>query len=278
MSTTKLSALWISSPQDTATELLNASRHFCAVHVTTPSQALKSLGNALPDVIVFDFGDPATADLQSLQRVKRLYPGLPILMITEAHSEDLAIWAFRARVWNYLVKPVPLRELKTNLLQLAGLAARRAPRARHFERPPALVPARHAGANADTGRSIADAIAERIQNSYTSELRVADLASSFGMSRFRFARLFRQNFGCGCNEYITRLRLRTACRLLRNSQMSVTAVAHACGFNDASYFARQFRAVVKESPNEYARRMSQTNETKLRKLGASNVSPMAGEV
>ena len=260
MPSTKLSALWIASPQDTATELLETSRRFCELHVTTPTLALATLCRALPDVIVFDFGDPGTADLQLLQHVKRLYPSVPILMITEAHSEELAVWSFRARVWNYLVKPVPLRELKANLLQLADLCAHREPSARRFERPPALVPARRARPGRGGHTEVARAIAQKIQGEYTSHLQVSALAQSFGMSRFRFARFFRQNFGCGCNEYITRLRIRTACRFLTAQQMSVTDVAHACGFNDASYFARQFRAHLKQSPQEYSRRMSRTNE------------------
>ena len=33
------------------------------------------------------------------------------VMITEEHSESLAVWALRARVWDYLVKPVDLSYL-----------------------------------------------------------------------------------------------------------------------------------------------------------------------
>jgi len=274
----KLSTLWIASPQDTATELLDACRRFSAVQVTTPAHALTVLCKALPDVIVFDFGDPDTADLQLLQKVKRLYPGVPMLMITEAHSEDLAVWAFRARVWNYLVKPVPLRELKTNMQQLADVCAQRGPSTRRLERPAALVPARGARPGRGAGTEIARAIAQKIQREYASQLQVSELAQSFGMDRFSFARFFRNNFGCGCSQYITRLRIRTACRLLRAQQMSVTDVAHACGFNDASYFARQFRTHVKVSPQEYSRRMSQTNEKKLKKLRPTRVSPIATDI
>ena len=50
------------------------------------------------------------------------HPALPILMLTDTHSEELAVWAMRTRVWNYLVKPVPLRELKSNL-ETTGQAA-----------------------------------------------------------------------------------------------------------------------------------------------------------
>jgi AraC-like DNA-binding protein len=245
--------------------------------VTTPAHALATLGRSLPNVIVFDFGDPGSADLQLLQHVKRLYPSVPILMLTEAHSEELAIWAFRARVWNYLVKPVPLRELKSNMLQLADLAGRREPGARRLERPAALVPAPRARTGRGGDNQLARDIAQKIQREFTSPLQVSALAQSLGMSRFRFARFFKKNFGCGCNEYIVRLRIRTACRLLRAQGMSVTDAAIASGFSDASYFARQFRAHMKQSPLEYATQMSRATDRKLRTLRPDNGAP-AGEV
>jgi AraC-like DNA-binding protein len=75
------------------------------------------------------------------------------------------------------------------------------------------------------------------------------------LSRFQFCRLFKQSFGCSFRTYLTRLRIRSACRLLSKSggAVSVTEVSLAVGFQDVSYFARKFRQVVGESPSEYAR-------------------------
>ncbi|MDE2296120.1 MAG: response regulator, partial [Gammaproteobacteria bacterium] len=101
---------------------------------------------------VFDFDDPSPACLQLMQSIKRQCPSVPIVMLTETHSEELAVWAFRARVWNYLVKPVPLRELRANLKQLIDLASHRDGSAsRALERPASLVPSREA----DRGQMIA---------------------------------------------------------------------------------------------------------------------------
>jgi YesN/AraC family two-component response regulator len=264
-----LKVLWISgSLGRSAVELLNECRRLCRVDTCEPTRALAELAKAQPDVLVFDYGEPLAADLHLLQSVKRLHPSVPILMVTETHSEELAVWAFRARVWNYLVKPVPLRELKANLQKLAQLARRREP-ARQIERPGTMMPARLAQKPANAETAAMQQIIENIRRDHTARHDVVQLARACGMDRFRFSRLFRSNFGCSYRSYIMRLRIETACRMLEEPNSSVTDAASAAGFTDASYFARMFRRHMRQSPTEYARRASERRPRKRRQLSGS---------
>jgi YesN/AraC family two-component response regulator len=214
---------------------------------------LNAIGTAKPDIVVFEFDNPIAEQLQLLQSVKRLYPSTPILMITSTHSEDLAIWAFRTRVWNYLVKPVPLRELKSNLDQLAKISRHRAVERRQMERPGTMMPsAPGAQLHDHTQSSVMQRIIENVRRDHTTRLSVAQLARDCGMSRFSFSRLFRSSFGCSFREYVMRLRMETACKMLEAPHPSVTHVAIAAGFTDASYFARIFRRYMRKTPVEYA--------------------------
>jgi len=173
-----------------------------------------------------------------LQSVKRQYPGVPIVMITETHNEELAVWAFRARVWNYLVKPVPLRELKANLRQLAKVTLHRAESdSRRVERPGTMLPAMYAPPEPQSEEAVIQRITEHIRRDHTSRLSISKLARGCGMSRFSFSRLFRKNFGVSCRDYVMRLRIETACRLLEGADVSIADVAATAGFTDASYFA-----------------------------------------
>jgi AraC-like DNA-binding protein len=265
--TLALRVQWIScASSSSAAELLEECKRLCTVSRCSPAQALKVLARAAPDAVVFDFGDPAAADLQTLQSVKRQYPGVPILMITESHSEELAVWAFRARVWNYMVKPVPLRELKANLLQLAKVTRRREPVARQIERPGSMLPPPHVPQDLQTDETVMQRIIENIRRDHTTRLRTEALARACRMSRFSFSRLFRRTFGCSCREYVMRLRIETACRMLEAPHSSITSVAIAAGFTDASYFARMFRRHLGSSPKEYT---LMSAEARLRKQSAS---------
>jgi AraC-like DNA-binding protein/CheY-like chemotaxis protein len=269
-----LRVLWIScSSNSRAAELFDECRRLCAVSSCVPNRALATLRTSQSNAVVFDFQEPTAADLQLLQSVKRLHCGLPILMFTETHSEELAVWAFRARVWNYLVKPVPLRELKANLQQLAKLLARREPVARQIERPGTMLPPPQAQARGNTEKAVMERIVENIRRDHTNRLRVAQLARACGMSRYSFSRLFHQTFGCSCRDYVMRLRIETACKLLKMPNASVTRVAIAAGFTDASYFARMFRRYVRKSPTEYARQApeSRQGQRERRKVARSTV-------
>lgn len=243
---------WIADASSSSpSELFEECKRLCLVSKCLPAHALKMLAKSPPDAVVFDFGDPAPMDLHMLQSVKRQYPSVPILMITESHSEELAVWAFRARVWNYLVKPVPLRELKGNLLQLYKVTRNRAPVARQIERPGAMLPGPHPPP-AQTEDEVMQRIIDHIRRDHTTRLRIDQLARACLMSRFSFSRLFRRTFGCSCREYVMRLRIETARRMLEAPHASITSVAIAAGFTDASYFARMFRRRLGSSPKEYS--------------------------
>jgi AraC-like DNA-binding protein len=244
---------WIDcTERDGETALIQSVRPPWAVQKWGAQNALQALRERQPDAIVFDFCYTSKENLRLLLTVKRRYPAIPILMVTEEHSETLAIWAFRARVWNYFVKPVSIREFNRNLMQLAKVVGARST-SREIERPSSTFPGQSDASEDSSG--VVDLIAERMRRDFASELRAGDLAQSLKMSRFQFCRLFKRSFGCSFRTYLTRLRIGSACRMLSKSgsAASVTEVGLAVGFQDASHFARMFRQEIGESPSTYAR-------------------------
>jgi AraC-like DNA-binding protein len=250
-----LPILWVACCDGhSGADLFDECRRLSAVTKCGPAKALNLLAGGPYLAVVFEFGDPDASDLQLLQSVKRRHPSVPIVMITEAHSEELAVWAFRVRVWNYLVKPIPLRDLKVTVRQLTVIAKRRVEsRSRVVERPAALLPARQSPAEPPSEAAMLRRAVQHIQLNYMMRLSIHKLARECGMSRFRFSRLFRDTYGLSCRDYVMRLRLDKACTLLETPNASVTAVAGTTGFADSSYFARVFRRHVGRSPTEYSR-------------------------
>lgn len=89
----------------------------------------KAIGQTSPQLLCFEFDYPDLPKLKALQQTHRVHPTLPILMLTEHHSEALAVWAFRAGVWDYLVTPVAVETLSCSI----DLALK-------SERPPTSIP------------------------------------------------------------------------------------------------------------------------------------------
>lgn len=57
--------------------------------------------------------------------------------------------------------------------------------------------------------------------------------------------------GMGIAQYIDKIRIQTACEMLRNTGRSIADVAEATGFSSAKYFSGHFKQVTGKSPSEY---------------------------
>jgi AraC-like DNA-binding protein len=90
-----------------------------------------------------------------------------------------------------------------------------------------------------------------LSQSYGKRILVADAAEIAGMSESRFMRYFRAATGMTFIAYLTNIRLHNAARLLRESDLNIGEVANACGFNNQSYFDRQFRDEFRRTPRDY---------------------------
>lgn len=97
------------------------------------------------------------------------------------------------------------------------------------------------------------AVLDHIELHYPEEITLAGLSELMGTSPSYFSRLFRNEVGIPLFEHINRTRIRKACILLRNPELSVTRIAFDVGYNSVSFFNRYFRRVMNVSPREYRR-------------------------
>jgi len=76
------------------------------------------------------------------------------------------------------------------------------------------------------------------------------LARVSGVSQAHFARSFREAFGVPPHRYLLTRRLERAAAQLRDTDLSVTAIAFATGWSSLGSFGRVFRDVIGQSPSE----------------------------
>ncbi len=97
---------------------------------------------------------------------------------------------------------------------------------------------------------------EIIDHNYHQNLTLEELARSVSISPFYFCRLFREELGVGFTEYLTKVRLEKAVKLLAQG-LSVKECCFALGYNDPNYFSRIFRKYYQASPSEYRGKLVQ---------------------
>lgn len=77
---------------------------------------------------------------------------------------------------------------------------------------------------------------------------LADLADEAGLSRYHFARLFRNTVGRTPHQHVLHLRIVRAHALLNETRLSVAQIAFDVGFSSQSHFATVCRRVLGQSP------------------------------
>lgn len=109
--------------------------------------------------------------------------------------------------------------------------------------------ARGAGATHDRIRQVQEYLRHNLDTTFS----VPQLAAMAGLSTSHFSALFRAAADTSVKDYLKRLRSARARELLLTTDLPVSEVAAAVGYDDALYFSRQFRAVNGVSPSDYRR-------------------------
>ena len=97
-------------------------------------------------------------------------------------------------------------------------------------------------------------IIQYIRDHIHEDLNIKTLSQKAHMSESNFYRVFKNELNCSPIAFINNERLKLATSLLRNPNKKIKEVYMECGFNNLSYFIRQFKKKEKCSPKEYQRR------------------------
>jgi len=95
---------------------------------------------------------------------------------------------------------------------------------------------------------------EIIAAGFTDDLSIDDLAARVGVAPRTLSRLFAEHVAISPKQVLIRHRVQEACRLLRDTRLSVTDVAFEAGFGSLSRFIESFRAQVGVLPSDYRTR------------------------
>ncbi|QUQ66297.1 helix-turn-helix domain-containing protein [Kutzneria sp. CA-103260] len=90
-----------------------------------------------------------------------------------------------------------------------------------------------------------------IRDNHQLPLTLAEMAAVADLSPFHFLRVFKAHTGETPYRYLTKVRVDRARRHLARPGLSVTEIAHLCGFASPSRLAAAFRSETGQSPSAY---------------------------
>ena len=101
-------------------------------------------------------------------------------------------------------------------------------------------------------RAVAEAV-RYMQDNYSREATLSDIAAAVHLSPFHLTRLFKQTLGVAPHQYLIQVRVNSARSLLTagSGERSLAEVASAVGFADQSHLTRHFKRLLGVTPKQF---------------------------
>ena len=175
--------------------------------------------------------------------VSAMFDLLVFLDFEWAHGENVAALVSNANLFGLL------------LIGLMAAMAGKSKASQAAAEPPAEVPPPSEPTQQD--REIVAGL-DRLMTSqalYRDEnLNLSRLARRLGLPSRQISGAINRSLGINVSQYVNQLRIREACRLLEETEQSVTAIMFSSGFQTKSNFNREFRRVTGMSPVDWRER------------------------
>lgn len=198
---------------------------------------------------IIDCGPAAETGLRLLVEFKQRRPDVPVIFITDASSEEVAIKAFKAGARDYFRRPL-----------LPGELAKAVETIIRFKRDimhhasSAMAGRRDDSATvrlvADLPLQIARSL-RYIEANLCRDICLDNLAREACMSKYHFCRTFKHHVGLSPLQYLSSRRIERVKQLLNRSEQSICSAAYNSGFSDISGFIRTFRKFTGTTPSVY---------------------------
>lgn len=90
-----------------------------------------------------------------------------------------------------------------------------------------------------------------LRKNYDKEITLQDISNRFYLSREYISRRFKQEYHETITNYLTKIRMEKAKKLLENPHFKVYEVAFKVGYQNEKYFSKVFKKASGLTPNEY---------------------------
>jgi len=96
---------------------------------------------------------------------------------------------------------------------------------------------------------------EFIRANYKKKIKLIDISKAIYLSPYYLSHIFKKETGSTLLEYLTKVRIEEAKRLLENTPWNTTRISFEVGCSDQSYFCKVFKKSEGISPSDYKKRM-----------------------
>ncbi len=222
------------------------------------SNALDFCKKQKPELIISDICMPDLTGLELLHKVKNDLPQVYCLFISAYNEFEYAVAAMEDGACGYLLKPIQPSELYKRLKEICDKYDIWEKRQQKFTQMKTIVKKLQHEKTADVtiqqnnqySRNVW-IVLRYIEENYFDAISLDSASEVVFLNKNYLSMLFKREVGTSFVTYLNHFRINKAKNLLRMQDFKVNEVADMVGFNDVSYFIRQFKNDVGCTPNEY---------------------------
>lgn len=214
-------------------------------------EGLNWLKTNLPDLIISDVMMPEMDGYEFLSQLKKneMYRGIPVVMLTARASEEDLLHGLSLGVDDYIIKPFNAKELK---IRIHNLLTNQEIRKEWMQKP--VGPEEVVAVASPTEDQL---FLQKVQvfvetNAENSSLGIGDLADHMAMSERQVYRRAATLTGMTPGQLIKDIKLKIAYRLLLERKVTkVAELSKRVGFENSSYFSKQFLERYGKRPADF---------------------------
>jgi len=94
-------------------------------------------------------------------------------------------------------------------------------------------------------------IHEFLMKNYQEEIDLEEVAGIVHLAPASVCRFFKASTGLTVFEYLNKIKVDYACKLLLNTDKNIVDISYDCGFNNLSHFNKQFRKFIGKTPSQF---------------------------
>ncbi len=219
--------------------------YYNVLYANNGTDAYKLINYHHPDIVVSDILMPGMDGIQLCQKLfdNPATINIPVLLLSAVQGDDIRTQGYQIGADAFLSKPFSSNTLLARIKNLIKKSTKINANSRL-----ATPIASKSEEDQKFLTTISDFLYQHISDY---NFKIEDLLVELGMSRSKFYRKLKSLTDLSPKDYIRKLRLDYATKILIKADFSVAEVAYKVGFSDVKYFSKIFKKEFGITPSEF---------------------------
>jgi two-component system, response regulator YesN len=210
-------------------------------------QAIDKAAELKPDIVLMDINMPVVDGLKAGEQIKQFNKNIEIVILTAYNYFEYAKKGIQIGVHDYLLKPYSNEEFIGSMDKLIERVKER----KNLKLSVEDITEQGSESSSHNNVEIVEAAKKYIQMNYTKEISLEDIANYVSVSSFYLSRIFGKKEGMTYKDYLIKLRMEKAMKLIKEGRKSIKEISIEVGYADQNYFSKAFKKYYDKSPKEF---------------------------